>query len=121
MTQTEKLQVINERIKEKQLEFDAAHISAMVIAGYLDDLHNKGYLCSPFVINPTGYAIKSICEELDWRPSDEDIIAIVTEIIEPHERVAFAAIIKQYRDNREILLKELAEYSQALRGDSTTS
>lgn len=113
MTREQKFQGIVERLKEKGVDFEPEHISAMVIISHLDDLQKRGLIESAFTINPSGYTIAAICDEFDWKPNDDEIKAFVMEMVEAPERVAFAFMIKKYRDDKEAFLKEFEDYKKS--------
>ncbi len=113
MTREQKFQGILERLKEKSINFEQEHISAMVIVGYLDDLQTRGMIESAFTITEAGKMVEAICDEFEWKPSDEEIIAFVTGMVEESERPAFAFIIKKYRDDRETFLKEFDDFKNS--------
>lgn len=120
MTQEDKFKGILERLKEKGTDFDPKHISAMVIIGYLDDLQKLGLIQSAFTVNPSGYVIRSVCDEFEWQPSDEDIKEFVIGMVEAQERAPFAYMIKRYRDDREKFLAEFEEYKKGLGSNTQT-
>lgn len=117
MTREEKFKGIIERLKEKDVDFDPIHVSAMVIIGYLDELQKLGLIESAFTINPSGKAVKDICEEFDWKPTDEEVKAFVIEMIDKQDRAAFTHIVRQYRDDREKFLAEFEEFKKTDKGD----
>ena len=106
MTKPEKLTAILERLKSKGTDIDGAHISSMVIVGYLDDLAKAGVIESAWNMTPIGNNIRAICEEFDWKPDDDEIKAFVMEMVGPREQAPFMLIIKKYRDDREALLED---------------
>ena len=117
MTQDEKFTAIVDRLKLKSIEIDPTHISAMVIVGYLDDLAKKGLIESAYALLPNGKTVRAICEEFDWKPSDDEIKAFVISMVDPGERVAFAYMVKRYRDDREKFLEEFDEFKKAQQGE----
>jgi hypothetical protein len=106
MTKPEKIKAILARLKKENADIAEAHISAMVITGYLDDLAQAGIIESAFAMTPVGRSVRSICEEFDWKPTDEDLIAFVSNMVGPEERVGFLFMLKKYRDDRTGLLTE---------------
>ncbi len=119
MTREEKFKAIVERLKEKAIDFDPMHISAMVVIGYLDDLAQKGLIESAFLVSPTGKSVRAICEEFDWQPNDEEIKEFVIGMVEQPDRAAFAYMIKRYRDDRTKFLEEFETFRKTQ--DGTTS
>jgi hypothetical protein len=106
MNKAEKLTAILERLKTKGTDIDGAHISSMVIIGYLDDLTKAGIIESAWTMLPIGQNVRAICEEFDWKPDDDEIKAFVMEMVDPREQAPFMFMIKKYRDDREGLLEE---------------
>lgn len=120
MTQEQKLTAILERLKEKGESIDGGHISAMVIIGYLDDLTKEGLIESAWNITPIGQRVRSICDEFEWKPDDDEIKAFVMEMIEPKERAPFMFMIKKYRDDREGLLEDFKRTKETLGDEPPT-
>lgn len=114
MTKGEKLTAILERLKTKGTDLDGGHVSAMVIVGYLDDLAKKGLIESAWNMTPIGNNIRAICEEFDWKPDDDEVMAFVMEMVEAKERPAFMFMIKKYRDDREGLLEDFQKAKESL-------
>jgi hypothetical protein len=114
MTQEDKFKGILERLKEKGTDIDPKHVSAMVIIGYLDDLSKLGLIESAWNMQPSGLIVRSVCDEFEWTPSDEEIKEFVIEFVEAQERAPFAYMIKRYRDDREKFLAEFQEYKNGL-------
>lgn len=106
MNREEKLTAILERLKSKGTDIDGAHISSMVIVGYLDDLAKAGIIESAWTMLPVGQSVRAICEEFDWKPDDDEIKAFVMEMVELREQVPFMFMIKKYRDDRKGLIEE---------------
>lgn len=109
MTKPEKIKAILERLKKENTEISEAHISAMVISGYMDDLAKVGIIESAFAITPIGTSVRAICEEFDWKPDDDELKAFVSEMVGPNERAPFFYMLKKYRDDRNGLIKEFKE------------
>lgn len=115
MTKKQKYEAIIERLRNKGIEFpkvednkkssDEHYLSFMVILGYIRDMSDKGILNCEIVLADKGKDVSSICQEFDWKPSDNDIIGFVTEMIEEVDRKTIAYLIEQYRDNKEEFLK----------------
>ncbi len=106
MTQDEKFAAIVERINNEAIEIDSRNISALILAGYIDDLVKIGIIESGFDVTEKGKTVRAICEEFDWKPSDEHVLEFVKEIVGPKEQPAFLYLLKKYRDNREELIAE---------------
>jgi hypothetical protein len=114
MNKEEKLSAILERLKSKGTDIDGNHISLMVIVGYLDDLTKEGIIESAWNMTPVGAAVRSVCDEFDWQPDDDDIKAFVMEMVDPKEQAPFMFMIKKYRDDREGLLEEFKQAKEKL-------
>ena len=114
MNKEQKLAAILERLKDKGTDIDGAHISSMVIVGYLDDLAKAGIIESAWNMTPLGNNVRAICEEFDWKPDNDDIKAFVMEMVDPREQAPFMFMIKKYRDDREGLLEEFKQAKEKL-------
>ena len=106
MTQEEKFNAIINRLNTKSIEIDSETISALILAGYVDDLASVGIIESGFDVTQKGKDVRVICEEFDWTPNDTSIMEFAAEIVEPKEQPAFIYLLKRYRDDREGLVKE---------------
>ena len=109
MTKPEKIKAILERLKKENTDISEAHISAMVISGYLDDLSKAGIIESAYSMTPIGTSVRAICEEFDWKPDDDDLKEFVIGMIDADNRAPFFYMLKKYRDDRTGLLKEFKE------------
>ena len=106
MTDQEIRTTIIEKLKERNIEFDPAHLSAMVIIGYLDDIAKHGIIETAFSVNESGRIVQEICNEFGLKPSNEDILGFINETIEEADRKPFAFMIIKYRDNKEAFFSE---------------
>lgn len=120
MNRQEKLEAILERLKKKGADIDGGHVSAMVIVGYLDDLAKQGLIESAWTMTPVGNTIRSVCEEFDWKPDDDEIKAFVMEMVEPKERPPFMFMIKKYRDDREGLIEDFKKAKEQMGDEPPT-
>ena len=120
MNKAEKLTAILERLKTRGTDIDGAHISSMVIVGYLDDLAKEGVIESAWNMTPLGSNIRAICEEFDWKPDDDEIKAFVMEMVEPKEQAPFMLIIKKYRDDRSGLLEDFQKAKETMGDEPPT-
>ena len=120
MTKPEKLTAILERLKSKGTDIDGAHISSMVIVGYLDDLAKAGVIESAWNMTPIGNNIRAICEEFDWKPDNEEIKAFVMEMVAPPEQAPFMLLIKKYRDDRKGLLEDFKQAKDTIGDEPPT-
>ena len=120
MTRPEKLTAILERLKSKGTDIDGAHISSMVIVGYLDDLAKAGVIESAWNMTPIGNNIRAICEEFDWKPDDDEIKAFVMEMVALPEQAPFMLLVKKYRDDREGLLEDFQKAKETMGDEPPT-
>jgi hypothetical protein len=109
MTTQKKIDAILERLKLENTDINTPHISMMVIIQYLVQLEKTGVIECGFAMTPLGSAVASVCEEFDWKPTDQDVFRFVNDMVEEKERLAFAFMIKRWRDDREKLLQEIKE------------
>jgi hypothetical protein len=107
MTNEDKFKAIIERIKAEGWCNDPAFISIMMIVNYLDKLSKHGIVECAYNMTESGQRVAAICEEFDWKPTDDDILRFVTEMVEDSEKVAFAYMIKRYRDDKEKFIEEI--------------
>jgi hypothetical protein len=121
MTQEDKFKGIIERLKEKGTDIDPKHVSAMVIIGYLDDLSKLGLIESAFTVNPSGHIVRSICDEFEWHPSDEEIKEFVISMVDEPERAPLAYMIHRYRDDLYKFIAELGDYKKEQGSNSQTT
>ena len=113
MTNSQKYTAIVERLKQNKTDIAEAHVSAMVISGYLDDLGKAGIIESAFAMTPVGNAVRAICEEFEWKPTDNEISAFVANMVGPEEQVPFLYMLKKYRDDPKGLLKEFKQVKES--------
>lgn len=107
MTNEAKFKAIVERLKPEGWCTEPTFISVMMIANYLDQLSEHGVVECAYNMTENGQKVAAICEEFDWKPTDEDILRFVTEMVEDSDKAAFAYILKQYRDNKDNFIKEI--------------
>lgn len=112
MNKQEKLTAILERLGSKGIDIDGGHISAMMIAGYLNDLAKIGLIESAYDLTPSGYAVRAVCEDFDWKPDDDEIKAFVMEQVAPPEQAPFMFMLKKWRDDREGLKEDFEKAKQ---------
>jgi hypothetical protein len=109
MTNEEKFKAIVERSKTQGVMLEESMISIMVIICYMNELEQAGIMESGISVTRSGKDIYAICQEFDWKPSNEDIINFVTGMpgmVEKHEQAALVFILKKYRDDPNGLLDE---------------
>ncbi len=114
MTDQEIRTTIIEKLKERNIEFDPAHLSAMVIIGYLDDIAKHGMIETAFSVNESGRIVQEICNEFGLKPSNEDILGFIKETIEEADRKPFAFMIVKYRDNKDKFFTEFDSIKNSL-------
>jgi len=114
MTNEEKFKAIVERSKTQKVMLEESMISMMVIICYMNELEKAGIMESGIAVNQSGKDVYAICQEFDWKPTNEDIINFVTGMpgmVEKHEQAALAFILKKYRDDPQGLLDEFKKSS----------
>ena len=109
MTEQEKFNGIIERTKAVSSEITKDMISIMVITSYLDYLKSLNLVDCGFTMRPIGRAISAICEEFDWKPSDEHIDDFLASMVEEGDRKQLRFLLLKLRDDRDTFLKELAD------------
>lgn len=112
MNKEEKIAAISERLKEKGTDIDGAHISSIIIAGYLNDLAELGIIESAYTMTAVGKNVRAICEDFDWSPDDDELMAFVQEAVAKPEQAGFLFMLKKYRDDREGLIKEFKKATE---------
>lgn len=113
MTDKQKFKAIVERLNAEGWCDDSNYISLIMIVHYLDQLQSYGLVTCAFNMTDSGRKVAAICEEFDWRPSDEDIVKFVSEMVEDDSKDGFLFMIKRYRDNREKLLEEVKKFKES--------
>lgn len=99
MTDKEKFDAIIERLEGLGNNLTPKHLSVIMINGYLDILTREKILMGERLMTPMGENVLSICEEFDWRPSQEDIIEFVQEMVDVDNREALIILLVMYRDD----------------------
>lgn len=107
MTNDEKLNAIVERAKVNGWNIDPSYISVMVIVSYLDKLRSENLIDTTFTITPMGEGVSAICEEFDYKPSNEDIFSFVHEMVDNEDHKTFCYLLMRFRDEREELLEQI--------------
>ena len=110
MTTEEKFKAIQERVPLLDETYTPQHVSVMIITGYLDTLAREGLLEMPHAVTPLGRSVIAVCEEFDWKPSDEDIEMYVSDLIPTEVQEEFRYFILQFRDNREELMDKIKKF-----------
>ena len=108
MTKEEKLTAIIDRIHTKSIDINSKSISALMLSGYVDGLAKAGILAHGLDVTPGGKDVISICEEFEWEPDDNDIMAFAKEVTKSEEQPSLICVLKKYRDDRDKLMKEFA-------------
>ena len=112
MTSSEKAKAIIQRAPALGGEYPEESISMMVITGYLNQLSNYGLCVPSHEVTKLGKNVIAICEEFDWKPTDEHIQMFLDDMVSEEHRPAYRHFITQFRDNREELLKKLKEFDK---------
>lgn len=108
MTTSEKFNAIMERLKGLGEGFTPQHLSIIVINGYISVLTKKGVVTDgQYDVTQRGKDFIAICEEFEWEPSDQDIASYVKSMVTPSSQMAFATLLVRYRDDREVLFKDI--------------
>lgn len=107
MTDEEKFKAIVARASLGGWADDPMIISVMVIVYYLDQLKTLGIIDSVFKLTDTGKRVASICEEFDWKPSDDDITKFVNEMVDEEFRPSMERMIRRYRDDKNSLIEDV--------------
>jgi hypothetical protein len=82
--------------------------SVLMIINYLDELQKRGVIKYPFQIPPRGRRVTAICEEYDWKPTDDEIAEFVMTFVSDDELLEpMAYFITRMRDEREEFLAEV--------------
>jgi hypothetical protein len=106
MTNEEKFNAIIDRCKANGWNISPEFVSMMVVTGYLADMEKAGIVESAFKVTPLGSRVIAICEEFDWKPTNEDFLVFVMEMVDEYDKAPFMHLLKRYRDDREGLLIE---------------
>jgi hypothetical protein len=106
MTNEEKLNYILSRLGLLEKELSGDHISMLMIAGYIKRMKDKKII-SEGQVDVTGLGENAIalCEEVDWKPSDKNIVDFCKEMVEPEDKEVFVLMLRSMRDNQEEFLK----------------
>lgn len=111
MTTDEKLKAIIDRVPVLHKDDDAQYISMLVITHYMTVLRRLGLVIGSYEVTPLGEAVVAVCEEFDWKPTDEDIALFMeATVVADEDKGAFTHFVKQYRDNREELLEKIKKF-----------
>jgi len=114
MTNDEKLKAIKERIPILDPSWGSEYISMMIITSYLDAMQKEGILETAHNITSMGKNVVAVCEEFDWKPTDEHVNMFINDMVEEQDKKAFRYFITQYRDNREQFLEKIKELKNNL-------
>lgn len=113
MNTLEKLKAIMERLKAPEgaskSDIGPQNLSFMLIMQYMDALSKLGLVDGTHGITQHGKDFISVCEEFDWKPTDEELLSFVEEMIPPQDRPAIFYFLTQQRDNPEGLKKKIQE------------
>lgn len=90
-------------------EIGPQNLSFMLIMQYMDALAKLGLVDGTHGITQHGKDFISVCEEFDWKATDEELLSFVEEMIPPQDRSAIFYFLTQQRDNPEELKKKIQE------------
>jgi len=117
MTEQEKLKAIRDRVPLLDETITKHHISYMLLVGYLQVLNKEGMVTEgEYKITPIGQNVIAICEEFDWKPSDNDIKDFVREMMAPEDYLVFIHFLTRFRDDRNELLKDIRKFKDTTEG-----
>ena len=116
MTSEEKLSAIIGRVPVLDDTFTAEHISVMMITHYVSSLAKAGIVEGGYHMSPLGENVVAVCEEFDWKPTDEHLEMFLEEMVVEQTRPAFRHLIREYRDNREEFLAKVKKFMEKNNG-----
>lgn len=103
MNTQDKFKAILERLKAPEgasvNDLGPANLSFMVIMDYMNTLNKMGLANGTHGITESGRKFIAVCDEFEWKPTDDEILSFVEEMIKPPERAAFFYFLTQCRDN----------------------
>lgn len=117
MTSEEKLAAIIDRVPVLDETFTAEHISVMMITNYVSTLAKAGIIEGGYQMKPLGENVVAVCEEFDWKPTDEHIELFLAEMVAEKTRPAFRKLLTEYRDNREDFLVKVKKFKDKNNGE----
>ena len=113
MNTQEKFKAIMERLQAPEGaskdEIGPQNLSFMVMMDYMDKLNKLGMVKDTHGITDNGRKFVAVCEEFDWTPTDDEILAFVEEMIPPDQRAAIFYFLTQIRDNFDGIKKKIQE------------
>jgi hypothetical protein len=118
MTSEEKLSAIISRVPLLDDTFTAEHISVMMITHYMSTLEKAGIIEGGYHMTPLGENVVAVCEEFDWKPTDEHLELFLNEMVEEKTRPAFRHFMREYRDNREAFLAKVKKFMDENKGEN---
>lgn len=99
MTDEEKFDAIIERLKFHGKDLTPQHLSIIMINGYLDILSREKIVVGERLMTSMGENVLAVCEEFDWRPSQDDIIDFVLQMVDIDNKEALITLLVMYRDD----------------------
>ena len=97
-----------DRMKMEKGEITPMHLSIMMILCYLSDLDKMGVVKTPYPLTSVGENFRSVCEEFEWIPDNDEITQFVKEMIDdPELKAPFLHFITRYRDDKEGLQRDV--------------
>lgn len=112
MTKEEKYKAIMERAPAIPKNYEPIHLSFMVITGYLDELVKEGLVVSAHSVTSKGKDAVCICEEFDWKPTDEEIDLYISEFVPIDSQAELSFFIKKYRDDKVKLIEKFKKFKK---------
>ena len=113
MNTQEKFKAIIERLQAPEGaskdDIGPQNLSFMVMMDYMDKLNKLGMVEDTHGITDNGRKFVAVCEEFDWKPTDDEILSFVEEMIPPDQRAAIFYFLTQLRDDPDGLKKKIQE------------
>ena len=103
MTSKQKLDAIKHRIGWDTIkEMDEFGISVLVLVNYMDFLKEHNLIKEgPVSMTEEGQNVVAICDEFDWKPTDEHIkVFAMDTTVDDQDRNGIVTLLKEVRDNK---------------------
>lgn len=113
MTKEEKRKAIIQRIPVLDDTFTDQHISFILILAYLEELAKMGIVGGGKIhLSNMGANAVAVCEEFDWKPTNEDIELFLSAQSEPECIEMLRFFITEYRDNRDKVVESVKTFKE---------
>ncbi len=100
MTEEEKLDAIYLRWPGEDKLKDPNYLSFTVITNYMNILMEHGIIHGEvFQISEKGKDFASVCNEFDWKPSDDMIASFVSQFIRKKDQIKIGRLLMTLRDD----------------------